>query len=45
MRLNYRQTLIEGLWSRLARHAQQDYRIRMFIIYELTRALSAEGDL
>ena len=40
MRVNYRQTLIDGLWGRLARRAQYGELGRMFIIYEITRLMS-----
>lgn len=44
MNRNFRDTLIAGLWERLARYGRAPSTQRAFIIYELTHALSCKGD-
>lgn len=43
MNSNFRETLLAGLWDRLARHARSPIYQRSFIVYELTHLLSIGG--
>lgn len=40
---NFRDTLINGLLDRLARHARAPMSQRVFIVFELTHILSCDG--
>jgi hypothetical protein len=44
MTTNYRTTLIDGLWGRLARHGYRPRWERMFIVEALTHMLSLAGE-
>lgn len=42
MKMNYRESLLEGLWGRLARHARSPISARAFVVEELTHQLSCK---